>query len=132
MGNVVSVAIKNATRKYDKEYNYKIPEHYNKRLVPGMRVIVPFGRSNRSVEAYILDVGVTTTKMELKEIEKVLDKKPVLDEKMLKLVHWMKNRYICSYSDAIKCMLPPGIGVEATRIINLKSMGGNLTGDKKR
>ncbi|HQA58187.1 MAG TPA: hypothetical protein PK033_09970, partial [Acetivibrio sp.] len=55
MRNIASVVIKNSTRKFDKEYHYIIPDEYIDKVVPGVRVIVPFGKSNRLMEAYVLD-----------------------------------------------------------------------------
>ena len=62
----------------------------------------------------------------LKEISRVVDEKPVLKENMIKLAYWMKKQYICTYSDTIKCMLPPGIGVSSTKIVKLMNSEGNF------
>ena len=129
MGNIASVVISNATREYDREYHYAIPDELKEKVVPGVRVIVPFGRGNKSVEAYVYKVLDASEMTGLKEIKKVIDEKPILDEKMLKLSEWMKERYICTYSDAIKCMLPAGIGIKSTRIVKLVRHDGDLKGD---
>ncbi|GAE86837.1 hypothetical protein [Acetivibrio straminisolvens] len=41
MIKIASVAVSNATRKFDKDYHYIIPDKYIDSIVPGMRVIVP-------------------------------------------------------------------------------------------
>lgn len=132
MKNIASVAIKNSTRKFDREYHYIIPDEYIGKLVPGFRVIVPFGKSNRLVEAYVLDTCEKADVIELKEIDRVLDEKPVLNNNMIRLAQWMKERYICTYSDAIRCMIPPGTGVNSTKIIKLIKNEGSLKGTKKK
>jgi len=132
MRNIASVVIKNSTRKFDKEYHYIIPDEYIDKVVPGVRVIVPFGKSNRLMEAYVLDTCEKADVTELKEIDRVLDEKPVLNNNLIKLAQWMKHRYICTYSDAIKCMIPSGIGVSSTKIIKLKKSEGMLKGTKKK
>ena len=76
---------------------------------------MPFGKSNRLVEAYVLGTCEKADVTQLKQIDRVLDEKPVLNDNMIKLAQWMKDRYICTYSDAIKCMIPPGIGVKALK-----------------
>lgn len=132
MNNIASVVISNSTRKFDKEYHYIIPDKYIGSIVPGVRVIVPFGASDRLVEAYVVDVCEKPSVHKLKEIIRPVDERPVLKGDMLKLAQWMKNRYICTYSDVIKSMLPPGIGVKSTKIIKLKTSEGDLKGSLKK
>ncbi|HHY23229.1 MAG TPA: primosomal protein N', partial [Clostridiaceae bacterium] len=111
MKNIASVVISNCTREFDKEYHYIIPDEIKENIKPGMRVIVPFGRTNMLKEAYVLDILDSSSWDKLKSIKKLIDEEPVLSRNMLELSSWMKDRYICTYHDAIKCMLPAGIGV---------------------
>lgn len=132
MSNIAVVVISNATREFDKEYHYTIPDSLLDKVKAGVRVIVPFGKSNRLKEAYVLDKVSKTEYSGLKEIKKVVDDEPVLSEKMLKLAAWMKDRYICTYSDAIKCMLPSGIGIKSLRVVELLRDDGNLRGNTRK
>jgi primosomal protein N' (replication factor Y) len=132
MKRVASVAVSNSTRQYDKEYHYIIPEGMEELVVPGIRVIVPFGRTNSSREAYVLGMPDDAAMEGLKEIKKVIDDTPVLDEKQLHLAKFMKEKYICTYSDAVKCMLPAGIGMKSLRIIKLLKGSEDLKGNEKR
>ncbi|MFA6308665.1 MAG: primosomal protein N' [Clostridia bacterium] len=110
---VASVVLSNSTRKFDKEYDYIIPENLINEVSEGIRVIVPFGNSNRSVEGYVFKLKDTDETDKLKSIKKVVDKSPVLNEDMINLVRWMKDRYVCCYKDAIRCMIPPGTGADS-------------------
>ncbi|MFZ5988190.1 MAG: primosomal protein N' [Bacillota bacterium] len=132
MKNIASVIISNSTRKFDKEYHYIIPDEYIDKIVPGIRVIVPFGSANRLIEAYVFDVCEESEKDGLKEINRVVDQKPVISPGMIKLAKWMKQRYICTYSDVVKCMLPPGIGVKSSKIIKLINYEDSLKGNLGR
>jgi len=132
MNNIASIAISNTTRKFDKDYHYIIPDKYIGSIVPGMRVIVPFGKSNRLVEGYVLDVLESPEVSSLKEISRVIDEKPVLKENMIRLACWMKRQYICTYYDTIKCMLPPGTGVSSTKVVRLKKCEGGFKGNIKK
>ncbi len=122
MKRIASVVISNSVREYDREFHYIVPNDLKDAVIPGVRVVVPFGKSNRSVEGFVLEL-IENSDMEglreIKEIKKVLDKSPVLGESMLKLCTWIKNRYICTYSDAIKCMLPPGVSVKSLKVVKL-------------
>lgn len=119
MRKIAVVVISNTTREYDREYHYLVPEALRGGLLPGMRVIVPFGKSNRTKEGYVLGFTEGSDFEGLKEIQKVIDNKPVLIPSLIKLAVWMKQRYFCTYSQAIKCMLPAGIGVKSLRFITL-------------
>ena len=88
MNNIASVVISNSTREFDREYHYLVPEPLTDRVKPGMRVIVPFGGSNRTREAYVLKLMAETEIRELKVIKKVIDESPVLNGDMLNLAAW--------------------------------------------
>lgn len=118
------VAISDAAREFDREYHYIVPHSMIGRLKAGMRVIVPFGKTDRPREAYVLKLVDETPIKELKEIKKVMDESPVLNERMLKLAAWMRTNYMCTYSDAIRCMIPPGAGIRAARIVRLVKNSG--------
>lgn len=127
MKRVISVVIGNALREFDKEYHYIIPDRIKESVEPGMRVMVPFGKTNRAREAYVLKFVYNVETSCLKEIKKVIDDGPVLNKGMLELAVWMKDRYICTYSDAIKCMLPAGTGIKSTRIVRLARYNDELS-----
>lgn len=131
MSKIASVVICNSTRQFDREYHYKIPGHLSGIIKPGIRVIVPFGRADRLKEAYVFQLLDSTGMDELKEIRKVVDEKPVLSSQMLSLAAWMKDRYICTYSDVIKCMLPSGIGLNSLRIVKFESGKEGLKPNEK-
>jgi len=120
MGNIASVVISNCTREFDKEYHYLIPDKLLDSVKPGVRVIVPFGAANRPREAYVLSLTDSTGFAGLKAIQKVLDEDPILNKDIIELVLWMEERYICTYYDAIKCVLPSGIGIKSQRIVKIK------------
>ena len=119
MGNIASVFLNNTTRKFDKNYHYFIPETLQNEVLPGKRVLVPFGRADRTEEAFVVDVLNDSDYKDLKSISKVIDAAPVLTPNMIKLAGWMKEMYISTFADAAKCMLPPGIGAKTSRVIIL-------------
>ena len=119
MDKIAVVVINGTTREFDREYHYLVPESMIDTLEPGMRVIVPFGGGNTPKEGYVLGFADDSGQRNLKSIIKIIDKKPVLTEMLMKLAIWMKKRYFCTYSAAIKCMLPAGIGVKSLQIVTL-------------
>ena len=57
---VCRVAISGATYAFDKLYDYDIPPELTGAVVPGVRVLIPFGRGDRTREAIVVRMGCGT------------------------------------------------------------------------
>lgn len=119
MGKIAVVAINGTMREFDKPYHYLVPEEFSDSLLPGMRVIVPFGSGNSLKEGYVLGFADDSEYDRLKSIKRIVDKKPVLTGSQIALAEWMKQRYFCTYAAAIKCMLPAGMDVKTIKVVKL-------------
>ncbi len=100
------IAVSSAVYGIDKPYDYRIPQ--DMRVCPGQRVMVPFGRGDRQVEGILLQITEGDGEG-LKTILSLLDEEPLLDEKLLRLAAFMRERYFCTFYDAIKAILPAGV-----------------------
>ena len=100
------MAVSAATYHIDKPYSYIVGEHFADIAQPGMRVLVPFGRGNKKVEAVILSIINDTETDKLKFIDSFIDEKPIFTSENLKLALWMSDRFFCTVYDALKTMLP--------------------------
>ena len=103
---IAKIAVSAAIYSIDKPYDYRFEPSMN--VVPGQRVRVPFGRSNKRCEGVVLSVGAGD-ESRLKMIEAVLDTEPLLDYSMLQLAAFLRERYFCTFYDAIKAILPAGV-----------------------
>ena len=103
---IAQIAVSAAIYAIDKPYSYWIPPQLS--VAPGMRVLVPFSQGNRRVEGMVLAVtdGEETG---LKSVAAVLDETPVLSEPLLHLAAFLRERYFCTFYDAVKAMLPAGL-----------------------
>ena len=106
---VARVAVAAATYSIDKPYDYLVPEHLLERARVGVRVIVPFGRGNRTSEGVILGIDHEKRREELKVLTSVLDDESVLGSTQIKLALWLRERYFCTLYDAVKTLLPAGL-----------------------
>ena len=95
---------------FDKLYSYAVPVEFAAVLRPGMRVLVPFGGGNRKRQGIVLGKEQVESLEKLKPVIALLDQEPVLSEEMLRLVSFLKETTFCSYFDAVKAILPGGIG----------------------
>ncbi len=107
--NIAKIAVSAATFWTDKPYDYAIPGQFAETLRPGMRVLVPFSRSNRKCEGIVLAVTGESAYGQLKPIAAVLDDAPILTPAQLKLALWMRERCFCTVYDAVKAILPAGL-----------------------
>ena len=103
---IAKIAVSAANFAIDKPYSYFIPEEMG--IQPGMRVMVPFGRSNRQTEGVVLAVEAGESDG-LKPVFRPLDDEPMLSGTMLRLAAFMRERYFCPFYDAIRTMLPAGL-----------------------
>ena len=107
--DMVKVAVSAAPYSIDKPYSYLVPEALSETAVPGIRVIVPFGRGNKESEGIILARSVEPKTPGVKAIRSVLDAEPVLDKAGIDLALWMRGRYFCTVFEAVKTILPTGL-----------------------
>ncbi len=103
------IAVSAASFAIDKPYSYRIPEGMT--LQPGQRVQLPFGRGNRRCEGIVLTVE-EGEEHALKAVEQALDQEPILTERQLRLAAFLRERYFCTFYDAIRAMLPAGLWFE--------------------
>lgn len=107
--DMVKVAVSAAPYSIDKPYSYLVPESLAAAAVPGVRIMVPFGRGNKESEGLIL-ARVQEPKLPgSKAIRQVLDPEPVLDKAGIDLALWMRGRYFCTVFEAVKTILPAGL-----------------------
>ena len=108
---IALIAVSAAVYAIDKPYSYEIPPNMN--VQPGIRVIVPFGRGNRRSEGIVLGVQ-DGHPSGLKAIERILDLEPILSDNAIHLAAFIRERYFCTFYDAIKAVLPAGLWFDTT------------------
>ena len=117
---IAKVAVAAANFAIDKPYSYLIPR--NMTVQPGQRVMLPFGRANKRTEGIVLTVEDGSAD-KLKAIESCLDETPMITESQLRLAAFLRERYFCTFFDAIRAMLPAGLWFRT-------KLSVTLTGDR--
>jgi primosomal protein N' (replication factor Y) len=103
------IIVNQKSAKADKPYTYRIPEELAEIIEPGKRVVIPFGRFNKLEIGMVVSIEDSSSgDFKYKNILDVLDKNPLVDTNMIQLAYWMKKEYMCSFSEAIQTVLPPG------------------------
>jgi primosomal protein N' (replication factor Y) len=103
---IAKIAVAAANFAIDKPYSYSVSQGLM--VQPGCRVTVPFGKGNRRTEGVVLSVE-DGDEAGLKAVEQVLDEEPMLDETMLRLAAFLRQRYFCTFYEAARAMLPAGL-----------------------
>lgn len=116
---IASVALSDATRSYDKLYDYAIPIDDIEKASPGVRVLVPFGPKNKKRSAWIIEVWEGEPKIKVKKISQIVDDSPLLTPEMIKLARWMRGRYFCTWGDSIRLMIPAGVNLKKQNVLKL-------------
>ena len=99
------IAVSAAVFAIDKPYSYRIPDGMT--LQPGHRVQLPFGRANKMAEGIVLSVEPGDGE-DLKPVTRVLDEAPMLTPYQLRMAAFLRERYFCTFFDAIRAILPAG------------------------
>jgi primosomal protein N' (replication factor Y) len=81
-------------------------------------VTVPFGRGNRRCEGVVLAVD-QSEEAGLKAVEQVLDEEPVVSGYHLRMAAFVRERYFCTFYDAIRAILPAGVWYQTRAFYSL-------------
>lgn len=126
------IAVAAAVYAIDKPYDYLVPESLEEACKPGVRVVVPFGNGNRRSEGFVLSISDKTEADKLKAVESVLDTEPVMDKTMIRMAAFIRQRYFCTYFDAVQAMLPAGLWFHAKDKLSLTALGQSADLDQLR
>lgn len=111
MGDIVAgVAVDQKIYHIDKLYDYLVPDEYSAIAQPGSRVIVPFGVGNRTTMGVIMELRHHEDTRDLKSLVSVVDLQPILNDEMLSLVFYLKERTFSTFYSAVQQLLPTGAG----------------------
>ncbi|MDO4562858.1 MAG: primosomal protein N' [Clostridia bacterium] len=105
----------------DREFHYSIPPRFETLISTGCRVKVPFGGGNVQKLAYVTKIIDKSPFNPLKPISAVVDSESVVNEKQLELAMFMRSAYLCTLSEAVAQMIPPGISAKFEEWVSLTS-----------
>ncbi len=94
--------------KLDKTFQYKIPEELEDKITPGVQAIVPFGKGNRPIKCYVIEVTDRPEYDEnrLKYIQDIIQGSIPIEAQLIKVAAWMRNYYGSTMNRALKTVIP--------------------------
>jgi len=96
----------------DGYFTYSVPTEAQGRVTPGIRVIVPFGRSKNYVGIIARLHDEKPQGYEVKPLSVVVDSLPILLPEQLKSWQWIADYYMSPIGEVYKAALPAGLKAE--------------------
>ena len=88
-------------------FDYKIPPSLSGQVAVGQRIRAPFGMTKKT--GYVLKLAKSTPANHLKEIETILDPKPLITPFLFELATFVSQTYFCSIGEALEAVLPASL-----------------------
>ncbi len=109
-----SIIVDISHEKLDKTFQYIIPEELEDQVEVGNLVTVPFGKSNREIRGYVVEIGdePVMAPEKLKYLNAVEEKNIKIESVLITLAGFIKERYGCTMSKALKTVIPVKESVE--------------------
>ena len=105
------VLIEYPTKKIDKYFVYRVPNHLIKIINVGMKVKIPFG--NKIINGFVMNIlNDFESEYELKEIIDVTDKELILDKELMDLGVYLQEKTLCPLISAFQTMLPSSLKIK--------------------
>lgn len=114
---VVSVLVEIKFKQKEKTFDYLVPSIMENNIKLGKRVLVPFGK--QKLEGFIIEIK-DDSGYELKEIIKIIDDEPILNDELLELGRKISKENVCNLISIYQSMLPSGYKASSKTNINKK------------
>lgn len=111
MFKYAGIIVNNNSIQVDKIFTYLIPEKLRNTIDIGFRVKVPFGMGNKKVDGFVIKLFEENESgnNNVKEIHELSDSYALLRHADIKLIDFMREKYLCTYLEGIKTLIPTGI-----------------------
>lgn len=96
----------------DRPFTYKIPVEFKERVKIGQIVKVPFGTKNKTSEGFVLALKreeEIDKSFRVKKVASIVTDEPIIDKNDIKLIYFLREKYLCKYIDAFRLLIPVGI-----------------------
>ncbi|RPI45107.1 MAG: DEAD/DEAH box helicase, partial [Bacteroidetes bacterium] len=94
-------------------YTYQVPGPERRKVRPGNRVLVPFGKKRIYTAIVHSLADVPPEGIKTREVLEVLDPDPPVTHHQLQLWDWMSSYYMCTPGEVMRAALPSGMRPES-------------------
>lgn len=107
------VLIQYGVKTLDRTFTYNIPESLKDEIDVGMKVNVPFGK--QIINGFVLKIHNNKPDIEIKDIISVVTKDLKLNDELMELGKYIKEKTLCSLISAYQTMLPSSLKVSNSK-----------------
>ncbi len=107
------VLVQYGSKSLDKTFTYLIPDELKDKLKRGMKVAIPFGK--QEINGFVLSIKETCDLEDLKSIKYIINEDFVLNEELMSLGTFIKDKTLCSLITAYQAMLPTSLKVSNSK-----------------
>ncbi|PID82984.1 MAG: primosomal protein N' [Clostridiales bacterium] len=115
----VNLIVDKNVRKLDQLFSYSVPEKYKNNIEVGDRVVIPFGTYNSYIEGLVYEVifddFLLDSKIKLKDIIYILDKKYSFTNYQMYMIKFLREVYASTFQKAYLTVLP------AQQVLNINT-----------
>ena len=101
----------------DRTFTYLVPPELQPSVLPGKRVLVPFGKKH--LTGVIVGLPAATDVRGLKPVTDILDTKPTFSPDMLLLTKWIGEYYFTPWGEVLRAATPQGLSQESKQTVRL-------------
>ncbi len=92
----------------DRDFDYIVPPELEGKVVPGVRVTVPFGRVlTGGLVIAVSEITNVPSNITLKPIASVVDQKPLFGSDLFPLTRYLKGHWGCPIGQVLFALIPP-------------------------
>lgn len=94
--------------KLDRPFGYIIPTELEEKISVGSVVMIPFGRGNRQIKGYVVEISDKPSFeiSKMKEITNVAEGLVEVESQLINLAWWIKENYGSTMNQALKTVIP--------------------------
>jgi len=91
-------------------YDYRIPDALRETLQIGMRVKVPLGNRRKPITGWCTQIDLaSSSQRSLRDIAELVDKIPLCDPSLVRLVLWMSHYYLAPAGQVFDTLIPSSV-----------------------
>lgn len=94
--------------KLDRPFGYIIPDRLENKITVGTVVIIPFGKGNRQIKGYVIEITKTPS-FEVKKMKEIIDVEKGathIESQLINLAGWIRENYGSTMNQALKTVIP--------------------------
>lgn len=103
-------------------FHYRVPSHLDSKIIKFSRVEVPF--SGRAIQGFVTNFSDPPGHVKVKDILRLVEREPFLNEELFITAQWMVQRYLCSLGDALQCIAGSPVGGHKAKVKGLRTTIG--------